>query len=951
MKNSKNLILSLLPFILATAMSIKPFEATRNKKNNSVNEYQNNFRLIMDLSGQWEFALDPDNKGIEQGWFSRELPDSIKLPGTTDLNKKGYLNSDTTTMHLNRVYKYEGAAWYRKEIEIKSGWKEKQIRLILERTKPSKIWIDNNFIGGSILLESPQEFDLTNYLTPGKHSLTIRIDNSLSLTPYGNVHIYTDETQTNWNGIIGKISLEAASKTYIKNIRVYPDINGKKFKAILKIDNRLNLKNIDISLYLTEEDNNKHSILQTENFNMKCDSLIEVEYKLGGKADLWDEYHQPLYHLNVVIKSKDKTAVDNMHVTFGMRKFSTDKTQFTINGRRTFLRGKHDGCVFPLTGFPPMDTSGWMRIFRIAKSYGINHYRFHSWSPPEAAFEAADRLGIYIQAELPFWGGLDSDSIAADLLKEGLELLENYGNHPSFVMFSPGNEIWNGHERVEKIIDSLRKTDNQMLYTQGSNNNIGYQPPMPYEDFHIAARTPYAYDTTLTHIRLSQAFADSRGGGILNTHYPSADYDYSYPVSQVKIPLIGHEVGQYQIYPDYSEINKYTGVLKAWNFEVFRRRLKQAGMLDQDKEFTKASGALSALCYKAEIETALQTKGFAGFQLLDLQDYPGQGTALVGILDAFMDNKEVVSQNTWRQFCNDVVPLLEFNKYCWRNNEKFQADIKTANYSDKNIHQNIMWSVSDKIGKILFNGMLKNKDIPNGGLQSVGNVEIPLASVTAPEELEIKLSIENTSYKNSYNIWVYPSVNKERSHTGIIETSNLDEAIFSKLKDGAKVLLFPEANSVNKNSVPGMFIPDFWNYDMFKGISENNKKPVSPGTLGILIDPDHPIFNKFPTDFYTNWQWWSIIKNSRTLILNTTEKSYRPIVQVIDNLQRNDKMGLIFEFKVGNGKLLVCLSDLRKILDKPEAKQLYISILDYINSDKFNPTYEVDEKLLDKLLQ
>jgi hypothetical protein len=106
-----------------------------------------------------------------------------------------------------------------------------------------------------------------------------------------------------------------------------------------------------------------------------------------------------------------------------------------------------------------------------------------------------------------------------------------------------------------------------------------------------------------------------------------------------------------------------------------------------------------------------------------------------------------------------------------------------------------------------------------------------------------------------------------------------------------KVLLFPSAEDVQGKSVKGLYPPDFWNYEMFKNISEGAGKPSSPGTLGLLINPEHPIFSAFPTDFHTNWQWFSIIKNSNALILDDTPDDYRPIVQVIDNLQRNHKLG------------------------------------------------------------
>jgi hypothetical protein len=500
-------------------------------------------------------------------------------------------------------------------------------------------------------------------------------------------------------------------------------------------------------------------------------------------------------------------------------------------------------------------------------------------------------------------------------------------------------------------MNKLKETDGRPLYTQGSNDNIGYTGPVTGAEYQVAARTPSYKDDPMTHTRLAQAFADSKDGGLLNSWIPSTTLNFSNSVSQIQIPLISHEVGQYQIYPDFSEIDKYTGVLKANNLVIFRDNLEKSGMLDQNKDFQKASGALSAICYRAEIEAALRTKGMAGFQLLDLQDYPGQGTALVGILDAFMDSKGVISNEEWMHFNNDIVPMLLFDKYCWTNNEVFSATVRIANYSNKILNDKIIWNVSDEDSKLLASGILSPKEIPNEGLSSPGVIHYSLASIKKPSRLNIKISIKNTSYENSYPLWVYPvSVPAERP-SGIMITTILNKLLLNHLEVGGKVLLMPENFSVYKNSVPGMFIPDFWNYGMFKQISQSAGMPVSPGTLGLLMDPEHPIFKSFPTDFHTNWQWWSIIKNSNSLILDGTDESYKPIVQVIDNMERNHKLGLIFEFKVGKGKLLVCMSHLTNNLDRPEVIQLFNSLISYMQSGDFKPSYEISEEHLKQLVQ
>jgi hypothetical protein len=940
MKNNNNLMILSRLLLIISVIAV----------HFSFTEPEINTRSVIDLSGTWQFALDADKKGVDENWFSKPLDDSMQLPGTTDLSQKGNKNTWSSTFHLNRNYSYEGPAWYRKEVTIPENWKGTFVQLLMERTKPSKVWVDNQLVGSSILLETPQKYDLSKYLSPGKHTITICIDNNTKLTPYGGSHMYSDDTQTNWNGIIGKFYLESSDPNHITDLQVYPDIISKKIKVLMSLSNPRKLENVEVELQITKELDGKVSKLKPANFTVRCDSVIQIEYVLGSQMDLWDDYHQPVYQINATVSSKG-VFKDNVRAPFGMRKFATSGTNFTINGRTVFLRGKHDACVFPLTGCPPMDAAGWERVFLIAKSYGINHYRCHTYCPPEAAFEAADKVGIYIQPELPFWGGLDFDNIAAKLRLEGLAMLKSYANHPSFVMFSPGNEIWGGHDRVHKIVAEMKAIDNRILYCQGSNNSIGYFGPTDVEDFHIAARTPSSGDTTITHTRLIQAFCDARDGGILNTKAPSTMVNFDYPVSQIKIPLVSHEVGQYQIYPDYKEIDKYTGVLKALNLVEFRNRLEKAGMLDQDMAFHNASGALAVICYRAEIEAALRTKGMAGFQLLDLQDFPGQGTALIGILDALMDSKNVVTPEEWTQFCNDVVPMVEFEKYCWANNETFTATALIANYSNKNLKNKVSWKITDGKGKLVKAGAFENADIQLGGLRNIGKIELPLKEQQKADKLTITLSIENTNYKNSYPIWVYPQPQALKKDESIQVVSRLSSEVINQLKSGKKVLLFPDAASVKQNSVAGLFNPEFWNYGMFKGISEGNKKPVSPGTMGLLIDPQHPIFNSFPTDSYTNWQWWSIIKNSNSLILNSTKANYRPIVQVIDNLERNNKMGLIFEFKVGSGKLLVCMSRLTEIMDKPEASQLYNSIVNYMKSDKFAPEYVIDEKALNEILR
>lgn len=386
------------------------------------------------------------------------------------------------------------------------------------------------------------------------------------------------------------------------------------------------------------------------------------------------------------------------------------------------------------------------------------------------------------------------------------------------------------------------------------------------------------------------------------------------------------------------------------NFEIFRDRLKQNGMLDQAGDFFRASGALAVLCYREDIEAALRTRGFGGFQLLDLQDFPGQGTALVGILDAFMESKGLIEPAKWRQFCCETVPLVRMSKYTWTVGETFNAKTQVAHFGSSDINNAVgVWILQNAKGNTLASGRLPAQNISQGTLASLGDINIPLKDVASPTKLKLTFAIEGTNFANSYNIWVYPD-KADTSVGNVIISRKYDDATREALNIGKSVLLIPEANDLN-NSLPGMFASDFWNYGMFKKLAEERKVPVAPGTLGILCDPYHPAFADFPTEFHSNWQWFNLLRNSRTMILDAMPAGYRPIVQVIDNCERAKKLGNIFEVKMGKGKLLVCSINLPAIQDKPEARQLLHSLLRYMNSNRFEPKTTIDDTTLGRILQ
>ncbi len=940
------------------------------------------------LKGNWAFAFDTQGIGVGDRWFAKPMnQDSIPLPGTTETAKKGVLNKKTDLKRLSRVYPYKGKVWFQRTIDIPQSWNGKHVTLLLERTKTTHVWLDTCYLGKQNSLATEHVYDLSKQLAPGKHRLTICVDNK-DLPPVGDPHQLSDQTQTNWNGIIGRIELMKTGKVWFDEVKLFPDVSHGKVKVMVKLNSMSSLPSQGtmeadgVSFNISE-----HRVIPRQQFDVAVArnewSTFEVTVP---DALLWDEFHPALYRMNIRFTpsrkgrkslSKGISASEQAleEVEFGMREFKVIGTQFAINGKTIFLRGKHDACVFPLTGYAPMDVEGWVRVMRIAKSYGINHYRFHTWCPPAAAFKAADIVGIYMQPELPVWGSIggpakrmkgdveqrvDSDPVQARvdyLRQEGLCMLKSYSHYPSFVMMALGNEMGGSMDAMAGLINDYRQYDPTKLYAQGSNNFLNNPRQAKGDDYWTTTMTGGHYSTG--------KYEDDTNGKEVRGSYPvhtkghvnnldcGTMYDYSLALKGVTVPVIGHEVGQYEVYPDFKEISKYTGVTRARNFEVFQRRLKQAGMLPLADDFVKASGALAVNCYREDIETALRTPGFGGFQLLDLQDFPGQGTALVGILDAFMDSKGLIKPDEWRQFCSEVVPLAKMPSRIWKATDTFTAQIDIAHYGDKDLAEECTWMLTDEQGKVLEQGALAKKLVQQGGLRSLGTLCFTLNSLVKGNQ-RLLLTLQLGKYRNSYPLWVYDVANdyqikKGKSGTVFLKNkkkvwmaTEWNQQTMKLLAQGKNVLLVADSAHLQK-SVSGAFITDFWCYPMFK-------KYGPPGTMGLLIDDKHSVFDSFPRANHSDWQWWRMAKGSPVMNLGLLQQNLHPLVRVIDNFATNRQLGVLFEANVGKGKLVVTSINLMDE-EHPEVEALRNSVIDYMTSDRFVPQDALTEEALAKLFR
>ena len=924
----------------------------------------------LSLAGEWRLGLDRKDAGIKESWFDKSLPDRIHLPGILESQGYGdvisihtpwvlslydhywYLRSDysayTNTGNVKVPFlcqpprHYLGAAWYQRDIEIPADWKGKRIVLFLERPKwKSTVWLDNKEIGSDISLCAPHEYDL-GFVPPGRHRLTVRVDNRMILSYRPDSHSISDSLGQAWNGIIGKLELRATPPVWIEDVQVFPKSDFKTANVKINIGN---LTGKPVSAQLDLADSFMQPPQSTDT-SFKADisstgTVLTVAMKLPNEVQPWDEFHPFLQKFTAALYVGDERDIRSFSI--GLRKLRTDGTQFILNGKPLFLRGTHFGGDFPLTGYPATDVESWKKIIRTCQDYGLNHIRFHSWCPPEAAFEAADELGFYLQVEAGMWNSFSpGDAMEKQLYSETERIIRAYGNHPSFLLFSASNEA-HGHWQpvLTEWVKHFRAEDPRRLYTPDTGWSLINSPEEPIN-----------------------GGADYLDVGRIGSHRVRGESgwfgrDYQSSIEGVKVPVVSHEVGQWCAYPDFDVIQKFTGYMHPDNYEIFRDSAAAHGVLGMNHEFAHASGRFQFACYKEEIEAALRTPGLGGFQLLDLHDYTGQGTALIGLLDPFWQTKGYVTPDGFKEFCNPVVPLARLNQRVFTTNDKFDVPVEIANYGPIAITNPIvLWNILDANGGgKVSNLQMRHRVIPLGRSQltTISN-DFKTLELEAPGKYTLSVHLQDTTISNTWDFWLYPQTISGATPTNVLITSSREEAE-KALTTGGKVLFTPRLADLSWWSPPLARVPIFWNALM---------GPTWSRMLGLWCDTNSPALAEFPTDANCDWQWTEIIGNSRAVNLDRLPRSLKPIVSAVDDWNRNYKLGVIFEARVGKGKLLVCTADLNSY---PVGQQLRRSLLDYMTGntspqatagqfenlfapkpeDKFHPATEISIPEFDSL--
>ena len=862
-------------------------------------------QISIDLRGQWQFAIDRSSEGV----MPQKYNETISLPGSMLTNGKGdpvsvntqwvgslydssyfynprmepYRQPGNTKFpfFLTPAKHYVGNAWYQRTVKVPKAWRNRRVTLFLERPHiETTVFVNGKEVGHQMSLSVPHQYDITDAVKFGKkNTITIKIYNGIENVCVGqDSHSVTDQTQGDWNGIAGRIELR--SSPIIHRLRV-----------------STNIKNATAKIFLN-------------------DTIYNIN--LSKPLHLWSETDPHLYTQQLPYRG------DTISVTFGVREISTKGRKLMLNGSEIKLRGTVENCCFPEMGYPPTDVTSWLKILGKCKEYGINHVRFHSFCPPDAAFQAADQLGLYLQPEGPSWPnhgvrlrrGMAIDQYLTDECKR---IVDTYGHHPSFIMLAAGNEPAGDWVAWGKdFVAEMKAYDPSRLYCTASVG--GGWAWDEGSDFHVKGgarglewdrHAPQSTDNFDEGMRLPRNFkpTDEKPE---NTE-----------------PCISHELGQWCAFPDLQETSQYTGAYKAGNFDIFGDLLKANGMESQARKFLMASGLLQTLAYKYDIERNLRTRDYAGFQMLSLNDYSGQGTALVGVLNVHWREKGYCVANDWREFCAPTVPLALWPRFVYNAGDTLQIGTMVYNTTTTPINT-LRYTLTD------------GEQILAEGSVAVGDtITYPTRNIEKPTRLTLRLTAGNGN--NHYECWVYPSIPLPTTD-GIHITDTLDSRALDVLRNGGKVLICAGGKIRFGNDISHHFLPVFWNTSWFK------MRP--PHTTGAYIQKEHPVFADFPTDDWQNLNWWELTNRTQVMNLSLWPTDYQPIVQPIDTWHISRKLGMMAEANVSGGRLLITTLDLQTDLaHRPAARQLRLSVLRYMQSEQFRPTITIPREVITHLFE
>lgn len=611
------------------------------------------------------------------------------------------------------------------------------------------------------------------------------------------------------------------------------------------------------------------------------------------------------------------TAHQTLTARFGIRRLAAVGTRLFLNGKPYFFKGTCEHCYHPVTVHPTRDKSYYKKVIRTLKQLGFNSIRFHTYVPMPEYMEAADELGMVLEVETP-----NNTTYA-----EWLEIVNKCRHYTSVCAYSSGNEMVIDEDYIEHLraVAGYVHTASDALFSpMSAMRGIEYhsygdcriEPPFTHNPKRLKALSEFC--DLYNPVSLSLASYTSCEG----THEVLDARNVIY-----KKPILSHEICIHGTYIDLSLKDRYRGTVMGDTefMSSVEKHLADKGLLDRGPLYYQQSVKWQKMLRKHCFETVRRCETFAGYDFLgDIDTHWHTFGYCVGMMNEFYELKAGETVENVLRYNSDAVLLCDLPRNpSYTAGEQVDLPILVSNYGDPMETVALTWRIKGD-GKAIARGTCRFESIPAGEIASLCNVYFTIPEIEKPMKLTltVMLSGGDVDLENKWEIYAFPKpealpTQDEINVAGLTVAKEMTvDELAARMKAGERVLLLGASP--------------------FRSEKTTFQIAVAGRTHGHLatVIADHPIMEDFPHDGYCAFRFRDML-NSRAAILDITSLPHDPIIDIATSYKNARREALLFEYQIGEGKLLVCTLNMKEG-DIPAA-WLYGRMLSYAMSDEFAP--------------
>ena len=902
--------------------------------------WQSKHRPLIRLDGEWAFAVDAEDVGEKNEWYTdpSRFSDRLQVPGNWNVQGVGGKSTASfkaqatgpmkPALYVRLRGSYFGPAWYCRHVSVPADWRGRRTFLTFGGVMPNlRFWLNGRFVAARSANGTPMRFDVTDWVAYGEdNQLVVKIDNrEENMALFSHLNHYS-----RWGGLYHSVELEAAGPARIESLRVIPDIDAECARAEVRVLNAASTALAGkLRLVVT-------SLTDGERFtgearldlaaHQAAEATVSVRIQ---PVRLWSPEQPALYRIDSELWF-DGEMVDSYSDRFGMRKLEVRQDKVYLNNQPFYIRGQHCNWFCARTLSPPVDREEWRQYLSKFVAHGYNYLRT-PWILPDEFFQIADEVGIAVQPSLDYVNNNPNFASYGDelLARQLSEAVSCFFNHPSLFTYELSNENWEGNSRLSRLYHLVKSRD-PTRFAMDSDGVWPDTPPRPTNDLRLV---------------------HPRNHGKSWREYMEETSEI-HPEDKLK-PVVMHEYLNIPTLPDVGIIDDYSGGMIAPTYlQEMQDWLRGEGLLDDFPRHLRSSYALQALYTKEGIENCRKHPHKDGYSNCAWSDTTPNAMTW-GVLNQFLEEKGTTAAES-RRYNGESIILVNLPKsgrsgspvipnYTYYMDEDVEVEFLVHDFSTFPIRKGRLEWRLDSDGEVLAAGAIESVEVSPFSLSTCGRTTIPAVRRSRPCKavLTVRLEAEGKILENRWQLWFFPKpepagLDTERIFVGDNARSalrhlypskqfaqSLNDAALAVVSDLDPVRDYLESGGCVLVLSPGDFShlqTGFWPGWYVSG--DRN--------LGAVIE-DHPALGDFPHDGYASWQFRFLL--DRAVLQHEIDIAIEPLVSGIIRCTRDTEtlpklVTHLFGVEVGAGFLLG--TGMRLLEARPEAEYLVDCLVRYL---------------------